>query len=411
MGQVLAALGALALIAGAGLIAYGMAHGGGAGSIIPDLGALTSNMKIDGAGGDRTSIASKGDIRFDPLQAKAEAKKEEPKTEDKTAEKPAEAPAPGVPDGSAAVRDRLAHDLSGAKLTTNLGGDFGAKNIFGGAGSPNAPKFNTGMAKANLSIPKAQNGKISAMKSNKSVARGSKLNVNRAKTQRAFGQLLVSRGLSTSGAGMSSVDAAHKASDDAFNQTASNGGEIAGPGGIGTGPASTPSGPGGAPDVTSIPTVPDVTPGYGDPRMDQAFKGIEQLASAAAKMKQMGMMLIALGVILEALAATLLSNPFTSFIGLAILAISIMLVAMGIMMMKQAASMAAMAKQMGQQLSQAYGTGTYQSDQVNACTDQVLDQGGGPCTHEPYHPAETTVQQDVEAERNTPVTIESGGGN
>jgi hypothetical protein len=83
---------------------------------------------------------------------------------------------------------------------------------------------------------------------------------------------------------------------------------------------------------------------------------------------------------------------------------------MGAMMMQQAAKMADMAKQMGSTLAQSYGTGTYQEEAVNECTDQVLANGGGPCNREAYQPPQTTVQEDIAAERDTPVTMEGGGG-
>jgi multisubunit Na+/H+ antiporter MnhG subunit len=161
--------------------------------------------------------------------------------------------------------------------------------------------------------------------------------------------------------------------------------------------------------VTSVPDVPDVTGVNGDPRMDQAFKGIEKMAAQAAKMKMMGIMMIALGVVLIAIGTQLTGTIFGIPAGLVLIALGVILMGIGAMMMQQAAQMAAMAKQMGSTLAQAYGTGTYQEEAVNECTDQVLDNGGGPCQREMYRPPETSVQQDIEAERNTPVTMEGGG--
>lgn len=407
MGKALFALGAFIMVAGGALVAAALLRGGTGGAIVPELGALASNMKIDGAGGDRTAISGKGDIRFDPLAPKAAEPKKEEAPKDETAGKPAEeVPAPPVPDASGAVKDKLAHNLSGAKLSSNLGGSFGSKDIFGGAGSPNAPKLSN-IGKANLSIPKANNGKLAAMKGNSRKASGSKLNSNRARTQRAFGQLRVAKGMSVAGAGASSADAASRAAGDAFDQRSSNGGELSSPG-IGNGPADSPSTPGGAPDMTMPPTPPDVQGVRGDPRMDQAFKGIENMAQQAAKMKQMGTMMIAIGIIIAALGYLLIDIVWTAAIGAALVVLGLGLAAMGAMMINQANQMAAMAKQMGSTLAQSYGTGTYQEEQVNACTDEVLANGGGGCSREPYRPQETSIQQDVEAERTTPVTMEGG---
>lgn len=410
MGKAFFALGALLMLGGGGLLALGLMGGSGAGGgIVPDLGGLSSSLKIDRGGADRTAIAGKGEIRFDPLQAKAapEPKKEEAPVEEKTAEAPADAMEPGTINDTLAGKDKLAHNLSGAKLTSNLGGGFGSKNIFGGAGSENAPKFNANLAKSNLSIPKGKDGKLGAMKSNARTARGNRMAVNRAKTQRAFGQLKVARGLSVAGAGANSADAARAGAANAFDQAATTGGELSSPG-IGTGPADTPSTGGGAPDVTSVPDVPDVQGVNGDPRMDQAFKGIEKMAEQAAKMKKMGMMMIAIGIILIAIGTQLTGTIFGIPIGLVLIALGIALMAMGYMMMQQAKQMADMAKQMGSTLAQSYGTGSYQEQAVNECTDQVLANGGGPCQRETYQPPQTTVQQDIEAERNTPVTMEGG---
>lgn len=406
MGKALFALGALLLLGGGALVAMAM-MAGNQGGLVPNLGALASNMKIDRAGADRTAISGKGDIRFDPLAPKAEEKKAEAPGEEKAAEKPADVLPPGTIDdsrGGVSGKDRLAHNLSGAKLTSDLGGGFGSKNIFGGAGSGNAPRFNGNLAKANLSIPKAQNGKLGAMKSNARTARASKLSLNRAKTQRAFGQLKVARGLSAAGAGATTADAARAGAADAFDQRASNGGVLSTPGGPDVDGKPVSGLGGGAPDLTSVPDVPDVQGVRGDPRMDQGFKAVQDLAAAAAKMKMMGMGLIALGVVLIAIGSAM---PVGGWI---LIAVGVLLIGIGVMMMQQAAQMAAMAKQMGAALADQYGTGTYQKEQVAACTDEVLANGGGNCSREPYKPTETTVQQDIEAERNTPVTMEGGGG-
>ncbi|MDX6771093.1 MAG: hypothetical protein SF051_16295 [Elusimicrobiota bacterium] len=408
MGKALFGLGALLMVGGAGLVGLAMLRGGGAdGTMLPNLGGLSSSLKIDRAGGDRTAITGKGDIRFDPLAAQA-AKKEEAKPEEKTEEAPADTMEPGTIDethaGAAAAKDKLAHNLSGAKLTSDLGGGFGNKNIFAG-GNPNAPKFNTGLANSKLSIPKAADGKLGAMKRGGRTARASRMATNRAKTQRAFGQLKVARGMSAIGAGSNSAEGASRAASDAFDQTGSNGGELDAPGGVGMG--DTPAGVGtGAPDLTSVPDVQTPNAVQGDPRLDQAFKNIEKMAAQAGKMKMMGMMLMVIGAALIAIGATL-----TFFgIGGILIALGLVLIGIGAMLMQQAAQMAAMAKQMGSALAGQYGLGTYQEQAVNDCTDQALANGGTGCSRETYQPAQTTVQQDVAAERDTPVTMEGNGG-
>lgn len=407
MGKALFGLGAFFMLAGAGFYGLSMMRGGGGeGSIVPSLGGLSSSLKIDRAGGDRTAITGKGDIRFDPLAAQAAKPEAAKPEEEKSAEEPVPPPASDLIDqirAGVAGKDKLAHNLSGAKLTSDLGGAFGNKNIFSG-GNPNAPKFNTGLAKANLTIPKASNGKLGAMKSNARAGRANRTAVNRAKTQRAFGQLKVARGMSAIGAGSNSAEGASGAAADAFDQRSTSGGELNTPGAPGgTGGTPTTGGGPGAPDVTSLPTIPDTPSGLSNPLMDQAYKNIEKMAAQAGRMKMMGMALMVIGAALIVLGSQIL-------MGWILIAIGVMLLGIGMMLLQQANQMAAMAKQMGSALANQYGTGTYQEQAVHECTDQVLANGGGECDRPMYTSGPTTVQQDVIAERETPVTMEGNGG-
>ena len=144
LGKVAVAV-AVALAAGlAALGGYRLLHGShnAAGdSSLPDMGGISSSIRVprDGANGLGYSPSGQGLIRFSgPGKQSAAPKSEEP-PKDETAGLPADGA------GSVELRngmplDRMAHNLSGSKLSSGLGGQFGAGG--GGAmGNAKLPNF------------------------------------------------------------------------------------------------------------------------------------------------------------------------------------------------------------------------------------------------------------------------------
>ncbi|MEK7389701.1 MAG: hypothetical protein AAB036_08380 [Elusimicrobiota bacterium] len=354
LGRLMLAGAVAAFLAGGGLVGYSLLRGGGAAGAMGggDLGVLSSSVKVRSASGDRTGyLASKGEITFDPVEAAA-AKKEEPPSPAADAAAPGEAGDGEKPDWRQAG---LAHDLSGAKLSSSLGGEFGGKNIFAGAGAGGvAPKLNANLSKVN--IPAGQNGKLGPMRASSRTGRISQgIAGPRPRSNKAFGQLKVAKGLSTSGAGAAIQEGARSTAGAAFDgQTGTGNIERAG-----SGVVTSPSADGGsAPDVTA----PGVTPPVGvplDPHMP-ALNGISALAQQAGSLKKNGMMLLLLGL---ALTATMFLAP-----------IGLILVGMGIAMMQMSSKMKNMADTMSQTL--AARTGNINQNAINRyCIDRAYYQG------------------------------------
>lgn len=357
----LAALAAVAaLLGGAALFGYSLLKAGAPGLGAPDMGAISSSLKVRSGGGDRLAVAGKGEIRFDPLPAVVPAK-----PQDKPAPE-AEAPAPAtdaLQDAKTALetRGRLEHNLSGAKLSNSLGGQFGGKNIFAGASF--APKF--GAAAAKLA---PQKGKLSGMKAKPVKSRASSRNVSKARTSRSIGQLKMAKGMSLLGAQAGSGESAASNSQGAFDQTKTDGGALTASADGQT--VKSDGGTSGAPDF-SMPETPETTDTYAyDPDLQSAMDEIGKMADSARKMKQQGQMMMMAGAALIAVGVGLLFWPMTA-VGIALIAIGVMLVGMGYMMVDMAKMMADMAKAMGQIV--AAQVGTVQGDVVNYCTDQALE--------------------------------------
>lgn len=398
MGKAALGLGAVLVLGGAGLYAFGMLKGGDAAMGGPALGGIASSMRVRAGGGDRIGVASKGEIRFDPVAkpAPAPVKEEAPKDETAAAEA-----LPGAGDEAAAARDQLAHNLSGAKLSSSLGGAFGGKNIFGGSGSA-APKFNEALSK--VSIKGAKPGKSTAMK-RAPRATGSQRRVARIRSNSAMRQLGLTRQMSLNAARAGSIEGAAATASDAFNQQSSQGGGI-----NAEGDGDTVVPPGGDPDTPTVPNVDDPTGTGVDEHLQNMMNQIGQLADSARQMQQMGTMMMVLGVALIAIGSRFL--PW----GAVLMAIGAMIVAFGMSMKNQAKQMADMAKQMGQVV--ATQVGDYQGDVVNYCTDQALagtptDQcnPGDDLTHETTF--DETQQEGVEEvgeQRDELGTGGNGGG-
>ncbi|MBI3566165.1 MAG: hypothetical protein HY079_13280 [Elusimicrobia bacterium] len=386
LGKVAVAAAAFMMMAGAGLVGYSLLKGGDAGLGVPNLGGISNSMKVRAGGNDRMGVASNGELRFDPLKPNAPA--QEKKAEPAKAE---ETPATDLKDHvdadaakSVAGQDKLAHNLSGAKLSSSLGGEFGGKNIFGGNNAA-APKFNDGMAKVSLPKMGAQKGKLGGMQSKTPKGTASTRNVARGKTSRAIGQLRLAKGMSMLGAQAGSAEGASSSAQGAFDQGQTQGGELNTPGAPGDGTVA-PNGV-GAPDV-SMPSTPDTPTGYGvDPGLQNALNQIGSMADAARQMQQQGEQMLIIGAAIMIIGYALIDVVWTAAIGAVIIAIGAMIMGMGYMMMQMAKQMAEMAKSMGSALSAQTGN-TQQGQIINECTDQAL--AGTQVSN--CHPSEQTVQ-------------------
>ncbi|MBI2385003.1 MAG: hypothetical protein HYV14_03205 [Elusimicrobia bacterium] len=384
MGKMLVAAGVAIFLAGAGLFAYSLFNGAGADGAggIGDLGSIASSMKIRSGDVDRTGyVASNGEIMFDPIKA-AEAKKaaaEEKAPEDKTAGEavPPDAIADAAGKGGDWNRPGLEHNLSGAKLSSSLGGGFGGKNIF--AGNSAAPKFNDALSKAN--IKGGEKGRLSASRSSRTgrTVKGGK--AKSMKANKAFGQLKVAKGMSALGAGTSATEGAAATAANAFDG-GQGAGNVVGSPTAPTGAVDSPSTPNGAPDMTA-PSVDTPTGTLMDPDNAQALSGIAALAKAAGEMKKkaeqmmmMGLALIAAGAAIMAMASGPWA-PIVIAIGLMIIGIGVMLVSMSNMMKKQAEMMKNMAESASQML--AARTSDVKQNEINQyCIDKAYADGTNP---------------------------------
>ena len=382
-GRVALAVGALLLATVAGLFGYALFQGKGGGASAkvgaPDLGGISDSMRVRAGGNDRMGVASKGELRFDPLSdvkpgaAPHAAAVEEKKAEDK--------PAPDVkpvPEDKPVPSGQLAHNLSGATLSSSLGGDFGGKNIF--AGNSSAPKFSAGklnsVGVSSVGLPKfhGTKGQIAMMKPTSARGTPSKLSLGRATSNRAIGQLKMAKGMSQLGVQSAGNDGARQAATDAFDQQKTNGGNLAtigAPGGdaSGSAPVSSPSdGTTAAPDL-SMPAAPATpTSGATDPGLQNELAQIEKLANEAMQDMKTGLMEIAAGIAM--IAAGIAGLPWTA----ALIAAGVALMIMGIMEVMKAMAEAAEAMALGKQLANQIQN-EQQGAAVNYCTNQAVSNG------------------------------------
>lgn len=398
-GKLAVGAAAFLMMMGAGALAYSLLHGGanaGAGGMgRPDLGGIASSLHVRSGDGDMMGVNGKGELAFGaskapaaPTDATAGAKADDkaaPKADDKSAPNPADAQ-PYV------RQDVLAHNLSGSKLSSSLGGDFGGKNIFAGGNSGYAPKFNAGLSQlSGMGGKPGVKGNLGSMavKSTRSSIAG--MQMQRARSNQAIGQLKMARGMSTVGASAPTAEGAAAAANGAFDQQNPTGGDLntIGGAGLGSGPTNGASSGSGAPDTTSMPNAPGTPPGaITDPGLQNNMNQIQSMAQQAGQLQKEGMMMIVAGVALIAVGIALMNTLWGAALGAALIGIGGMLVGMGFMMEQMASMMAQMANQLGSLV--ASQVGPYQGQIVQQCTAQSL-QGNSNCT-----PAETTaIQQQV----------------
>jgi hypothetical protein len=413
-GELAAALmlaGALAGVVGAGLYAAAMLMGLGdapKGGISPELGALSDTLRPKGAGvGGLDYLRGKG--LYGEAAKNTETQKAPP-TDKETAKQ--DDPATNTElDGQrpSGYTDRLAHNLSGAKLSSSLGGEFGKGNIFAG----NSPKFGGIANGLGLSRTGQAKGKTSGLRNpakQRTVARGRGMGL---KSPRAIGQLKGANALSGQAINGPTTEAASTLAHDAFDGHISP--NAPPPISPLDSPSPTPSPtpgpmPGPTPSPTPLPTptpIPtcvesatnpcNVSPWQ--PDLDQ----IKQLAAMAGKLKMMGMMMMALGAILIAIGAMMPVG------GWALITAGIALIAMGVMMLQQAAALKAKAEAIAAQVAAAQGQTTHAAD-TNECINESYNNGGNTpasCQGSQQVNLNSTAGEDAQTESQSGYTTTS----
>ncbi len=373
MGKAMVTLGAVLLMGGAGLLGYSLLGGGAATGGRGDLGAIASSLKIRSGSQDRTRyVDSKGEIMFDPINS---ANKAEAGDEKNTADKSA-GPSSQTADAADAAganaswnRPSLAHNLSGSKLSSSLGGSFGGKNIF--AGNSSAPKLNETLGKVNMpgNIPGGRQGRLSARGGSQTGRISSMAPGRRLKASRALGQLRVAKGMSTLGASMS-AEGARLATTQAFEGGNGNGNvdSVKSIASVDTPRIQNP--PNLAMPLVAIPTKLE----NGDPNTTAMIAAIAAMAGRAGKMHARAAIMMALGGLLIAIGIGLLFWPMT-VVGIALITIGIMLLGMGKMMDDMGDMMQEMASSMSTSLAARNGDQA-QNKANQYCIDQAA--GGAP---------------------------------
>lgn len=382
-----AGLAALALgVVGAGAIGVGL-MGGGQGSAKPagpQLDGLSSNINVDqrNAHGSKSlsymAKAGSGQLKWDDPNAPKPAA-----AADKKSDAPADAAAEGVDvdeagagaeagadgegaGGAGSNKPRMSGGLSGAKLSSSLGGSgaFGKNNIFSKGGGFNMKsvdlKAKSGLEGGASRLGAASKGNLSGkLRGKNSLTAGGK-NLARIKGNGALGQLKFAGTRSGAAAKAGDSGAASTFAADAFDQQKTTGGTLeTGAGGIGDGAGGgSVSPPGsGAPDVTGGDTFtcPEGwAAGEGGCTPPEINNGIDQtkyqgLVDGVLQMQKMAMMLKLLGAALIIGGIASLPWPW----GWAIIAAGVALVAMAVMMDRQADQMADQIGSMYQQKKQA----------------------------------------------------------
>jgi len=386
-GKIAVGLAAFLLLAGAGALAYELLHGGASGAGVGglNLGPVSDSMKIRSGDGDMLGVNGNGELAFGGAKPAAAPTAPATTTDKAPTDQKAAGPVPDPAQqaADAARQDVLAHNLSGAKLSTSLGGDFGGKNIFSGNNSGYAPKFNAGLSQLSGASKPGTKGNLATMTAKSPRGSIGAMDMTRARSGQAIAQLKMARGMSVVGAN-SSGETAASAADGAFDQQGVTGGAlntIGAPAGISDGSTSGASSGSGAPDTTSMPGAtapPSATTGSTDPGLDSTMSQIGQLAQEAGQMQKEGLELIVAGVALIAAGVALMAIWGMEAIGAALIGIGGMLVGIGVMMKQMASMMASMANSLGSAV--ASQVGQYQGAIVQDCTSQAIaSAGSAPC--------------------------------
>lgn len=407
VGAGLAAWGALMLGAGARLM-------GGWGnaplqSTSPSMAGISGSGIVIDAPKDRSlgflSGANQGEILWDQgKQVKADAPKDEAAPE--TAEAPAgeavqpETPKFEMPDVSQLAGGGLNRDGFVKKMTNDV------SQLSGGGGPrlKDAGGFALKKSFAETKLPNAKSGKLGGMSRAKRALSSSRLSNMKGRSSRAVGQLKLAKTMSSAGANSMTASEAKTFSADAFDQGKSIGGNLAGIDGDGI---VVPPGSG-----IQDPGVPDLPPGTNVTPYQSDMDAAKGKGDQAAALKQLGMMMLAIGAALVAMGLALMGNHTTFPIGWALLGAGLALIAMGMMMLGMSANMANQAKNDGKKIADDSG----QKDQgqiVDECADQATNQGTKVANCKAVAPDQVTspstdVHEAVEAEspdnpKNQPV--------
>lgn len=374
-----AGLAALALgVVGAGAIGVGI-MGGGSGekkAAAPRLDGLESNISVDrrNAVGSKSlsymAKAGSGQLKWDDPnapkpQAGAESKSDAPAdTPAGEAVDEAGSGAEGGEGGEGAEKPRLSGGISGAKLSSSLGGSgaFGKNNIFSKGSGFNMKssdlKAKSGIQGGASRLTAASKGNLSGKLRGKNSLLAGGRSTSRIKGNGALGQLKFAGTRSQAASKAGDTGAASTFAADAFDQQKTTGGSLeGGTGGIGDGLGTVNPSGGTAPDVTGGETgcpegwgaaegggctAPDITNGVDQTRYQGLVDGVLQMQKMAMMLKLLGAALIIGGIA---------SLPWPW--GWAIIAAGVALVAMSVMMDKQADQMADQIGSMYQQKKQA----------------------------------------------------------
>jgi len=367
LGKVAAVAVVALMVGGAAVVAMKLLGVGAAGGAAPDLGDISSNLKVHRDGGDTgldyAAKAGQGQLKWENTGKgkDTEAGKTgvaEKADAGKAAEKSDKADAAVAAGGP---RDRMAHDLSGSKLTSSLGGSsgFGSHDIFGGKGGvvPNFGASAGGMSK--FGTPTAKSGKAGTM--TRRASTGSRnMNLRGLKANRALAQL---RGMAPYNAQIRTSPTTEANSQAA--QTQFEGSQL-----INSTPPTSPTdtstsgggGPGGGPSVN-----PPVNPPY-DPTIERCnyeageyWNGStcvssnlggtnvtpwQGLVDSAHSMMNTAIAMLVLSTVMWAIADAWFATACSSFLGLLFVALAmifaLMAMIMGIMMIVMANQIASM---------------------------------------------------------------------
>ena len=266
MGKVVLGVLAAVMVGGAGVVLKGTGGGApaaGIGGSGADLGGINSTIKVKRESDSGLGMAANAGRQegYFPNSAAGPAAGKMEKAESAGDTQQADATNKDQMDRGAGVQttvgDKMAHDMSGSKLSGAPSASFGGKDIFGGSGS--MPKFGATLGAAMPKFATGQGGKSKAATVAKRTTNANRgMQLRGLKSSKALGQL---RGMAPLNAAMRGTGVATEANSAAaatqFDGTEVAGGNVpaaptsqTGGGGGGTGGGTGGSGGGSAPDDT-----------------------------------------------------------------------------------------------------------------------------------------------------------------
>ncbi len=408
----LAAWGAL-MLAAAGKLMGGWGAAGTAAPGAPSLAGMSPSGIVIDAPKDRSlgylAGANKGEILWDSAKGPAKEKVNDAAApaEEKAPEaaKKDEPPPFTMPDVSQVMGAKGGLNADGfvKKMTSDV-----SQLHAGGAGAAPQIKDAGGFALKKTFDPKGSSrGSLGGMSKARRALSSSRLQKTQGRASRAMGQAKLANNMSLGGRNAETDSAARTYAADAFDQGKSIGGNLTGIGGDGM---VVPPG-NGAPDGVSN-SVPDVGPGVNQTPYQNQVDNAKNAGDQAAALKNLGMMMLAIGAMLCALGMALMGNHTTFPIGYMLLGAGMALIAMGMMMLMMSGKQADAAKGQGKNIDNQYG----QKDQgqiVDTCADQAANNGTKTdnCKAQaPQVDGRNTVHQDVETESKQTYSLDNGNG-